>query len=96
MGDDKLNSLDGDFGNRYTVVRKPRLTHDDYGTNASALPPTIEVATELVPMEQARYDAIARIEGKLDALIEALIVLQRRVESIDAVLARVVTRHPLQ
>ncbi len=96
MGDDRLNSLDNDFGDRFTVVRRPKLTYDDYGTNASALPPTIEVATELVPAEQARNDALARIEGKLDAVIEALIGLQRRIESIDAVIARILMRHLLR
>ncbi|HYS56400.1 MAG TPA: hypothetical protein VER58_21790 [Thermoanaerobaculia bacterium] len=97
MGDDKLNSLDGDFGDRFTEIRRtPNGKGDDYATQVYRLPPTIEVATELVSPEQIRNDALARVEGKLDAVIEALIVLQRRVESIDAVFAQVVARHLLR
>lgn len=78
------------FGEDIRAIRLiPTPECDDYGTKASA-PPTIEFATELSNSEQGRNDAIARIEGKVDAVVEAVIGLQRRIDSIDAVIARIV------
>ena len=82
-----------DFGEDIRAVRLIRVPKcNDYGTKAT-YPLTIEVATELVGPEQIRVDAIARIEGKLDAVVEVMHTLQRRIESIDAVLARLVANY---
>jgi len=82
-----------DFGEDIRAIRLIRVPEcNDYGTKAS-FPPTIETATELVSAEQLRNDAIARIEGKLDAVVEAVIALQRRIESMDAVMARIIANY---
>ena len=92
MNRDGLQSV-SDFGNDLRAIRGiPILTCDEYATKVSGLPAIIEIATELVTPQQIREDALARIEGKLDAVIEALIALQRRIDSIDAVFARIVAR----
>jgi len=92
MNRDGLQSV-SDFGHDLRAIRGiPILTCDEYATKVSGLLATIEIATELVTPEQIREDALARIEGKVDAVIEALIAVQRRIDSIDAVFARIVAR----
>jgi hypothetical protein len=84
----------GDFGDDIRSISLiPAPVRDDYGTRASALYPAVEIATELNNAEQIRADALARVEGKLDALVEGVVGLQRRIDSIDAVLARIVAQY---
>src|SRR6266508_234519 len=80
------------------IIRVPRIplfAFDEYATRASAIPPTMEIATDgegiEVVSEEATEEVLVRealmhMEKKIDAAIDAIVALQRRIESI---------RHPI-
>ncbi len=86
------------------IIRVPRIplfAFDEYATRASAIPPTMEIATDgegiEVVSEEATEEVLVRealmhMEKKIDAAIDAIAALQRRIESMDVVLARFLTR----
>jgi hypothetical protein len=64
------------------LIRDQVFAFDEFGTYGSRRSkPAIEVATEEVPKD----NTLRRVERKIDAL-------QRRIESIDRVLARLINR----
>jgi hypothetical protein len=76
-----------DFDETRTMIRH-QFTFDDYGTRAAAISPGIEVADENPPS----HDALTRIEDKLHDVLRSIATLNRRIDSIDTVLARLVNR----
>lgn len=62
---------------------------DDYGTYAGqSISPTIEIVVE----SAYSGDPLVRVEKKIDAALVAINRLQKRIDSIDAILAVVVNR----
>src|SRR4029078_4597316 len=76
-----------DFDETRTMIRH-QFTFDDYGTRAPAITPGIEVANENPPSR----DPLTRIEDKLNDVLRSITTLNRRIDSIDAVLAKLVNR----
>ena len=87
MGDEKDDVFE--YGEKTTFrLRDQEFLSDDYGTVMNV--PTPEVPAPPPPDETK--SELARIEEKLDAVLHGLETLQRRVDSIDAMIARVLTR----
>ena len=64
------------------LMRDQVFAFDEFGTSGSRRPqPAIEIATEEIPGDST----LRRVERKIDAL-------QRRIDSIDMVLARLINR----
>jgi hypothetical protein len=69
------------------LMRDQVFAFDEFGTYVSpAATAAIEIAAEETPAD----DSLHRVERKIDASMRAITALQRRIESIDQVLARVV------
>ncbi|HEY3052450.1 MAG TPA: hypothetical protein VGK04_03580 [Thermoanaerobaculia bacterium] len=79
-----------DIGDRtIRVVRHHMPAFDEYGTLAAATTPaTIEIAVEHTPPP----DPILRLEQKIDGVMRTIAALKTQIDSIDAVLARVINR----
>jgi hypothetical protein len=68
------------------LIRDQVFAFDEYGTYGSRRPkPAMEVAVE-VPGENTLH----RVERKIDTAMRGIAALQRRIESIDRVLARLI------
>lgn len=81
-----------DFGDHTVgLLRDQVFAFDEYGTyGPAAATAAIEIAAEEVPGD----DTLHRVERKIDDAMRAITALQRRVESIDVVLAQVINREP--
>ncbi|MGZ4780222.1 MAG: hypothetical protein ACXV5L_13575 [Thermoanaerobaculia bacterium] len=79
---------DFDFGDETSTMIRPRPVLDDYETLAAAITPGIGVASEKAPS----HDPLTRIEDKLNEALRSITKLNQRIDSIDAVLARLVNR----
>ena len=83
-----------EYGDQTTFrLRDQEFMVDDLSTVASVPVPDLP-ATDVPadpPPPPAPTD-LARIDQKLDAIVHAIEALQRRVDSIDAMIARVLTR----
>ena len=79
-----------DIGDRTVgVMRDQVFAFDEFGTFGSrAASRGIEIAVEKVPGD----DTLHRVERKIDVAMRAMSALQRRIESIDRVLARLINR----
>ena len=69
-------------------IRNQVFAFDEYGTIVSSLVTTATEVGEEVPAEST----LRRVEQKLDAASRTIAALQRRIESIDRVLARLINR----
>ena len=89
-----------EYGDQTTFrLRDQEFMVDDLNTIAMVptpeLPPVEEAPTAEIPVEAPPAEAkseLARVEDQLDAVLHAIEALQRRVDSIDAMIARVLTR----
>ena len=80
-----------EFGDRTIgMMELQTFTLDDYGTRA--LPPTPVIATITEPLAAPNADPLARIEHKLDLMLNAITALSRRIDSIDETIARILNR----
>jgi hypothetical protein len=71
------------------LMRDQVFAFDQFGTYVSPAATTeIDIAGEETPAD----DTLHRVERKIDNAMRAIAALQRRIESIDLVLARVVNR----
>ena len=73
------------------LMRDQVFAFDEFGTYVS---PTASPAIEIAAEEVRGDDTLRRVERKIDAAMRAITALQRRIESIDVVLARVVNTEP--
>ena len=81
-----------EYGDQTTFrLRDQEFMVDDLSTVASVPVPELPPAETPAAPPPPPPD-LARIEEKLDAVLQTLEALQRRVESIDAMIARVLTR----
>jgi hypothetical protein len=82
-----------DIGDRTIFqMRNQRFDVEEYGTIVNVphrRDPLVASATEIAPEPAAPME---RIEQKLDAALRALDALQHRVDSLDALLSRVLHR----
>jgi len=86
------NSKVFEFGDRTVgLMRDQVFAFDEFGTYIS---PGVTAEIEIAAAETASDDTLHRVERKIDAAMRSISALQRRVESIDAVLARVVNTEP--
>lgn len=87
-----------DYGDRtmFQLRAQSFAIEEEYGTMMA--PPTMPAAetaapdAEAAPAEVTAEDPIVRLEQKLDAALRMIAVLQHKVESIDATLARALNR----
>ncbi len=87
---DEVNEV-FEFGDRTVgLLRNQTFAFDEFGTRVASAP-TLEMAVEIMPEEAPLPGALARIEQKVDAAINAILALERRINSIDSVLARLVS-----
>jgi hypothetical protein len=86
---DKESGQVFDVGDRTVeLIRDQVFAFDEYGTYGPGTPrPAIEIAVE-VPGE----NTLRRVERKIDIAMRGIAALQRRIESIDRVLSRVINR----
>lgn len=71
------------------VLRNQPFAFEEYGTrDSTSISPLIATATE----EPQSGDPLVRVEQKIDAALGAIKTLQKRIDSIDAVLAVVINR----
>jgi hypothetical protein len=92
------NELAEESGNVFEIgdrtvglMRDQAFAFDEFGTCVSpAATAEIEIAAEETPAD----DTLHRVERKIDHAMRAITALQRRIASIDLVLARVVNRVP--
>jgi len=79
-----------DIGERtLRVMRDQPFALDEYGTRAGQ---SISPAFEVVVEDSQSSDPLVRVEQKIDAALGAIKTLQKRMDSIDAVLAVVINR----
>jgi hypothetical protein len=70
------------------LIRDQVFAFDEYGTyGPGTRRPAIEIAVE-VPGE----NTLRRVERKIDVAMRGIAALQRRIESIDRILARLINR----
>ena len=86
-----------DYGDRtmFQLRAQSFAIEEEYGTMmATPLPAGVETfqAPPEAPPAEAVDDPIARLEHKLDAALRMIALLQHKVESIDATLARALNR----
>lgn len=75
------------------VIGQPPQDDPEMGTQIIAPTRRTDVATATVPTAAAvSDDPLVRIEHRLDELTRAMMSMQRRLDSIDAALARVLAR----
>lgn len=98
--DGKVEENVFDYGDRtmFQLRAQSFTIEEEYGT-MMAQPPLPSGAVETPPLDQeatpaetAPGDPIARLEQKLDAALRMIAILQHKVESIDATLARALNR----
>jgi hypothetical protein len=71
------------------VMRDQVFAFDEFGTYGTrSASRAIEIAVEKVPGD----DTLHRVERKIDGAMRAISALQRRIESIDRVLSRLINR----
>lgn len=81
-----------EFGDRTVgVLQLQTFNVDDYGTRAS-LSPVISDAAEPVAKEGPGEDTLARIERNVELALGGIQALLRRIDSIDATLAKLINR----
>ena len=81
-----------EFGDRTVgLMRDQVFAFDEFGTYIS---PGVTAEIEIAAKETPTDDTLHRVERKIDAAMRSISALQKRVESIDAVLARVVNTEP--
>lgn len=86
-----------DYGDRtmFQLRAQSFAIEEEYGTMmATPLPAGVETPEEApeTPPADVADDPIARLEHKLDAALRMIAILQNKVESIDATLARALNR----
>ncbi len=71
------------------LIRDQVFAFDEFGTYGPGSPkPVIEVSVEIASGD----DTLHRVERKIDDAMRGIAALQRRIESIDRVLARLINR----
>lgn len=74
-------------------LREQALELEEFGTrvlSSTALPAT--VVTEPPPMIAVAAEPATSLEAKVDLLLQAVAAMQRRLDSIDQAIARVLSR----
>ena len=74
------------------VMSEQAFALDDFATRAGGKPLPLPVAVEAEEIVAASSDPLLRIEEKLNIALAAISALQRRVDSIDETLARLISR----
>jgi hypothetical protein len=81
-----------DYGDRtmFQLRAQAFAIEEEYGTMMA--PPPMPAGADVSPPDVTAEDPIVRLEQKLDAALRMIAVLQHKVESIDATLARALNR----